>query len=266
MKRIMERFYLGLVFLFLYAPILVLIVFSFNESKSRTVWKGFTFDWYIKLFSDDAIMRSLSTTLWIALISSVVATIIGTTAAVGIDSMKRWKKNLVLNISFLPVLSPEIILGISLMLFFIMGGLKLGFLTLLLAHITFNIPYVIFSVMPKLRQLDNHIYEAALDLGATPYQSFFKAVLPQIRPGIITGFIIALTLSIDDFVISYFTSGSTAQTLPITIFSMTRKRISPEINALSTLLFLTVLILLIIVNLRQSKDMNLKKKEIIKEK
>ncbi len=248
-----NKVYLGLIYLFLYAPIFVLIVFSFNNSKSRTVWQGFTLDWYGKLFQDSTIMNSLYTTLWVALISSVVATAIGTAAAVGIYAMKRWQRNALMSFNNIPVLSPEIITGISLMLLFILLGMKLGFMSLLIAHISFNIPYVLLSVMPKLRQMDAHVYEAAMDLGAPPAKAFFFAVLPQIMPGVINGFIMALTLSIDDFVISYFTCGSTAQTLPITIFSMTRKRVSPEINALSTILFLVVLTLLLIVNIRQNR-------------
>lgn len=248
-----NKLYLALIYLFLYAPIFVLIVFSFNDSKSRTLWQGFTLEWYGKLFEDATIMNSLYTTIWIALISSVVATVIGTAAAVGIYAMKRWQRSALLGLNNIPVLSPEIITGISLMLLFILLGFKLGFMTLLLAHISFNIPYVILSVMPKLRQMDAHVYEAAMDLGAPPAKAFFSAVLPQIMPGVVNGFIMALTLSIDDFVISYFTSGSTAQTLPITIFSMTRKRVSPEINALSTILFVVVLSLLLIVNIRQNQ-------------
>ena len=254
MKKFIERFYVGLILLFLYAPILVLIVFSFNDSKSRTIWEGFTFRWYIELFQDDLVMSSLWTTISVALLAAIIATIVGTISAIGISNMSKLPRTAVLTVNNLPVMNPDIITGVSLMLLFVALNIELGFHTLLLAHITFNIPYVILSVMPKIRQLDKHVYEAAIDLGAAPFKAFMKVVLPDIVPGVITGFIIALTLSIDDFVISYFTSGSGAQTLATTIYSMTKKRVSPEINALSTIMFVTVLILLIVVNLRQKRD------------
>ncbi len=258
MKKAVQRFYIGLIFLFLYAPILVLIAFSFNESKSRSNFTGFTFDWYVELFKDELIMTSLMNTLVIAVISSVIATIIGTAAAIGISNMKKTPRNLVMNISYTQIVSPEIVTGISLMLLFVFMkdtiGLKFGFLTILIAHITFNLPYVVLNVMPKLRQMDNSLYEAAQDLGCSPIRAFFKVVIPEIMPGIISGFMMAFTLSLDDFVISYFTSGSSFQTLPITIYSMTRKKVSPKINALSAILFLAVLTALIIMNIKDSKD------------
>ena len=258
MKKAVQRFYIGLIFLFLYAPILVLIAFSFNESKSRSNFTGFTFDWYVELFQDELIMTSLMNTLIIAVVSSIIATIIGTAAAIGISNMKKRTRNLVMNISYTQIVSPEIVTGISLMLLFVFMkdaiGLEFGFLTILIAHITFNLPYVVLNVMPKLRQMDNSLYEAAQDLGCSPIRAFFKVVIPEIMPGIISGFMMAFTLSLDDFVISYFTSGSNFQTLPITIYSMTKKRVSPKINALSAILFVVVLIGLIIVNVKDSKD------------
>ncbi len=259
MKTI-SRIYSAVLFLFLYAPIFVLIVFSFNNSTtmSRSVWSGFSFKWYAQLMQDGMLLNALRNTLVIAVIAAVVSTVLGTAAAIGINGMNKWMKRMVMNVTNLPMVNPEIVTGVSLMLLFVffakgMGNVSLGMFSLILAHITFCLPYVILSVMPKLRQMDSHLYEAAQDLGCSPVLAFFKVVLPEIMPGIVTGMIMAFTLSIDDFVISYFTSGTT-QTLPIFIYSMTRKRISPEINALSTLLFGTIMVLLIIVNLRQSKD------------
>lgn len=260
MTKTVSRLYMALVYLFLYAPIFILILFSFNDSStmSRSVWSGFSLRWYLRLFQDRLIMEALQNTLIIALISSVGATAVGTAAAIGINGMKRWTRKAVMNITNFPMVNPEIVTGVSLMLLFVffaraMGGVSLGMVSLILAHITFSLPYVILSVLPKLRQMDPHLYEAAQDLGCPPVKSFLKVVLPEIIPGVVTGMIMAFTLSIDDFVISYFTSGTT-QTLPIYIYSMTRKRISPEINALSTLLFGTILVLLLIVNVRRSKD------------
>lgn len=249
---------MGFIFLFLYAPIFILIAFSFNSTKSRTVWTGFTFDWYTQLFHDSTIMSSLSTTLTVSIIAAVIATIGGTCAAIGLYSMKRRWSNPLLAINNIPVINADIVTGVSLCLLFVsLGSLlkfDLGFGTLLIAHITFNIPYVILSVMPKLRQLDKNLVDAALDLGCTPMQAFRKVVIPEIMPGIINGMIIAFTMSIDDFVISYFTAGSKVQTLSMTIYSMTRKRISPKINAVSTLLFISVLVLLIIINIREARQ------------
>lgn len=274
------RILMALVFVFLYAPIAVLIVFSFNSTKSRTVWTGFTFDWYSQLFHDSTIMSSLYVTLLVSALAALIATVAGTVAAVGIYNMKRRHRNAVLALNNVPVINADIITGVSMSLLFISSaailtkvslavssflgmninlGFRLGFGTLLIAHITFNVPYVILSVLPKLRQLDNNLLEAAQDLGATWIQAFFKVIIPQIRPGIINGLIIAFTMSVDDFVISYFTAGH-VQTLSMTIYAMTKKRITPEINALSTLLFITVLLMLIIINVRQtSQEKKLKK-------
>lgn len=252
--------YMFLVFLFLYAPIFVLIIFSFNDTLtgSRTVWGGFTLKWYRSLFENRLIMEALRNTLIIAIVSMVVSTVLGTLAAIGMNSMKRVPRKIMMNITNIPMVNPDIVTGVSMMLLFVfavnlMGGASLGMFSLILAHITFCLPYVILSVLPKIKGMDADLYSAAQDLGCTPVKAFFKVVLPQITSGIITGAIMAFTLSIDDFVISYFTSGTT-QTLPIYIYSMTRKRISPEINALSTVIFGVVLVLLIIINLRQKKD------------
>lgn len=248
------RGYIGLIMAFLYAPIAVLIVFSFNSSKSRALWTGFTFDWYKKMFTNDVILSSLVHTLIIAVISTIFATIIGTLAAIGINAMNRWVKSLILNLTYMPIINPEIVTGVSLMLLFVFVRdrlgvpIKMGFLTLVLAHITFSIPYVILNVLPKLRQMDKNIYDAALDLGCSPALAFVKVVIPEIMPGIISGFLMAFTFSLDDFIISYFVSGTTFSTLPITIYAMTRKKVSPEINALSTVVFIIVMLVLIASN------------------
>lgn len=252
--RFLKRAYVFLIFAFLYAPILVLIVFSFNESRSRANWEGFTLKWYMELFQDRHIMSALYYTVLIAVLSSLIATLIGIIASIGIFHMKKGPQSLTLNLNYIPILNPDIVTGISLMVMFIFMKMNLGFVTMLLAHITFNIPYVILSILPKLKQMNKHLYEAALDLGATPIEAFGKVILPEIMPGVITGFLLAFTLSLDDFVISFFTTGSGVTNLSIVIFGMARRGISPKINALSTLMFLSVLMLLIIVNVRISKD------------
>jgi len=259
-KDFLKRFYVFLIFAFLYAPIIVLIIFSFNDSKSRGNWSGFTLKWYRQLFHDQQIMNALYYTIIVAVVSSLVATVIGTAAAIGIHNMNKFKKAVIMNITYLPVMNPDIVTGISLMILFIFLRMELGFITLLLSHITFNIPYVILSVLPKLRQLNKHMYEAALDLGATPLYAYRKVILPQIMPGVITGLLLAFTLSLDDFIISFFTTGSGVANLSIVVYSMARRGISPKINALSTLMFVSVLLLLIIVNRRTSKDNNGKRR------
>lgn len=262
MKKTIRHLYLSLILFFMYAPIAVLILYSFNASKSRGNWGGFSLRWYVELFQNKSIMNDLYTTLVIAVLSAIIATLLGTAAAIGIYSMTKKKQKLILNITNLPILNSEIVTGVSLMLLFTFINsnfhiLKLGFTTLLLSHITFNLPYVILSVMPKLRQLDNNLYEAALDLGSSPVHAFFNVILPQIKPGVVTGLIFAFTLSLDDFVISFFTTGSGVSTLSITIYSMARRGINPEINALSTLLFLAVMILLILINKRDSNELKM---------
>ena len=258
MKRFFDRFYLLLVFLFLYAPIFTLMLFSFNDDKSRVVWHGFTLDWYAELFRDSTIIGSLYVTLIVAFVSAFFATILGAAAALGIHCMGRRAKGIYLTVNSIPMSTSDTIMGVTFMLLFALLALDKGYLTLILAHTTFSVPYVVLNVMPKLRQLDKNAYEAALDLGATPSQALHKVILPEIRPGIVTGAIMAFTISVDDFVVSYFTAGTTSQPLSVVIYSMTRRRISPKINALSTLLFLAVLILLVIINFRQSRDGNKK--------
>ena len=262
------KLYVSVVMAFLYLPILVLIVYSFNESKSRSVWAGFSLKWYKELFADELIMTSLANTLIIALIASVVATILGTAAAMGIFSMKRkWFRSAVMNITYMPILNPEIITGVSLLLLFVFANeqlhlpIELGMVTLVIAHVTFCTPYVILNVLPKLRQLDKFTYEAAMDLGCSPTLAFFKVIIPEIMPGILTGFLMAVTYSIDDFIISYFVSSAGSQTLPVTIGAMVRKRISPKINALSAIIFVVVLTALLIANyMGARKEKELRKK------
>ncbi|MBQ7902132.1 MAG: ABC transporter permease [Oscillospiraceae bacterium] len=263
--KILKKAYWLFIMAFLYMPIFVMIAFSFNQSKSRTVWTGFTLKWYVELFKNEAIIKAFFTTLIVAIVAATVATILGTLAAVGINAMKNWEKSLVINISYMPVVNPDIITGISLLLLFnVFKGwidFDFGMGTLLISHITFNVPYVILSVMPKLKQMDHRVYEAALDLGCNPTQAFFKVVVPEIMPGIISGFLMALTFSIDDFIISYFNSGH-AQTLPVAIYAMARRRVSPEMYALSTIMFLVILAVLLVVNIRSSSDEKRVKKEV----
>ncbi len=259
------RLYMALIFLFLYAPIVVLIVFSFNDTKtmSRSVWSGFTFRWYARLWEDSMIQQAVWNTLLIAVLSALIATVFGTVAAVGLYRMRGWRKKVMMNLTNFPMVNPEIVTGVSMMLLFVFMAqvFKLGSLglwSILIAHVTFCLPYVILSVLPKLAQMDKNLFEAAQDLGCPPLQAFRKVVVPQIMPGIVTGMIMAFTLSIDDFVITYFCSGTT-QTLPIYIYSMTKRRVSPEINALSTVLFVVILLLLVLTNLHGGKEK--KKKE-----
>ena len=254
-KHLLQRTYLVLVFGFMYLPIAVLIAYSFNENKSRAVFTGFSLKWYSSLFHNEMILSALGLSLVLAFVSAIIATVLGTLATIGINAMSRKAQLIINNISYVPVVNPEIITGVSLMLLFVIvqkmgiGGENgvFGWITLLIAHITFNVPYVIFNVGPKLRQLDGSLYNAALDLGCTPRQAFFKVILPQLSPAIMSAFLICLTYSIDDFIISYFNCG-TLQTLPIAIYSMTRKKVSPEINALSTIMFLVILAIILISN------------------
>ena len=248
LKRFVQDFYLVLILVFLYAPIATMAVLSFNSSKSRTQWGGFTTRWYTELFSSNTIMTALYNTLLIAFLSSIIAVIIGTAAAIAINNMKRVPRSIVMGITNIPMLNADIVTGISLMLAFIAFGISLGFKTILIAHITFNIPYVILSVMPKLKQTDKSTYEAAMDLGATPVYAFFKVVFPDILPGVLSGFLLAFTMSLDDFIITHFTRGAGINTLSTLIYSEVRRGIKPSMYALSTIIFLTVLILLLITN------------------
>lgn len=258
---VLGKIYLVLIFIFLFAPIAVLIYFSFNAGKSTAVMDGFSLRWYEELFRDEMTLGALKNTVILAVCSTVISTVVGTAAAYGISRMKnRYIKSLVLNATNIPLMNPDIITGISLMLLFVFVGTLIGldpilsFRTLLISHVTFSLPYVVLSVLPKFRQMDRSLPEAALDLGCTPVQSFFKVELPEILPGIFTGAIMAFTLSLDDFVISYFTKGSDFQTLPILIYSMTKKTVTPKIYALATIIFFTILLLLILSNFISTKD------------
>ena len=241
-------------YLFLYAPIISLAVFSFNDSKSMAKWNGFSLRWYKKLLENDRILNALYYTIVIAIVAAVIATIIGTITAIGIHKMRNGKvRGLLLNVNYLPVLNPDIVTGVALMSLYVFIKLEFGFTTMLLSHIVFDIPYVILSVLPKLKQLPANIEDAAMDLGATPWYALRKVVLPQIKPGIVSGMLIAFTMSIDDFVISFFTTGNGVTNLSIEIYSMTRRGLTPEINALSTLMFIVVLALLITSNIVGNK-------------
>ena len=277
MKRnsALSRLSMVLVFLFLYAPIILLIVFSFNAGESNAVWEGFSFHWYKELFQDRIIMRSVYTTLLVSLLATVIATIAGTFAAIGFYSLRRRARSTLTTINNIPMMNADIVTGVAMCLFFVAffafwkdfalwfnsiqslvelpTRITMGFGTLLIAHITFNIPYIILSVGPKLRQLDKNLVDAAMDLGCTWMQAFWKVILPEIKPGIVSGALTAFTMSIDDFIISYFTAGSSSQTLAMTIYGMTKKRVTPEINAISTLLFIVVIVLLAVTNIREAQ-------------
>ena len=260
--------YLGVFLTFLYAPIFVLILFSFNNSKGRT-FTGFTGKWYVQLFSDAQVLDALFTTLVVAFVAAPVATIMGTAAAIGINNMEGRLRSTVMSMTYLPIINPEIIVGVSFMLLFVVAKnilnavgipFQFGWITLIIAHITFNVPYVILSVLPKLRQMDGSLMDAAMDLGCNHWQAFRKVIIHEIKPGIVSGFLMALTFSLDDFVVSYFTTGARHQTLSVLIYSMTKKRVSPEINAISTILFGVVLFVLVVVNLYERRNIEKRKK------
>ncbi|MBQ8370637.1 MAG: ABC transporter permease [Clostridia bacterium] len=261
MKKSIGNIFLALIYIILYAPLLVMVFFSFNEAKSTTVFTGFSLKWYAELFSSSNTMMALRNTLVLAVTSALIATVIGTAAAVYMYNVRSraWKASLDM-VTNLPMMNPEIVTGVSMMLLFVFVGRLLGavnslsFGTLLIAHVTFNLPYVILNVLPKLNQTDPHLAEAALDLGSTPMQAFFKVTLPSIMPGIVSGMIMAFTMSLDDFVISYYTTGSDFQTLPLMIFAMTKKTVKQDMYALSSVIFLTVLVLLLIVNIGQIRQ------------
>ena len=255
MKKLFSRIYLVFIFILLYAPIAVLIVFSFNNSRTRTKWGGWTLKWYVSMFSDEAIMSALRNTLVIALLSALIATILGLMASISLLAMKHKRRSIVLGILDIPMLNAEIVTGISLMLIFIAIGqflsrwgytIEFGFGTVLAGHITFNLPYTVLSIMPKLRQINISTYEAALDLGASRWLAFRKVIMPDIMSGVLSGFMLAFTLSLDDFVITHFTKGPGFDTLSTKIYTEVRKGIKPEMYALSTLLFVSILVLLLL--------------------
>ncbi len=251
--RILKKAYVGLIFLFLYAPILLLMLFSFNNSRSRGQWGGFTLKWYGELFRDATTMDALFNTLILAFLSAVIATIVGTITAFGMHYMKKTPKAVISSISYLPVMNPDIVTGVSLLILFLSMNIQKGFVTLLIAHISFNIPYVILSVLPKLKQMNEHLFEAAQDLGAGSVYTFFHIILPEIMPGIISGFLLSITLSIDDFVISLFTKGPGVNTLSVHIYNMAKRGVVPSINALSTIMFVVVMLLLLVINKRSDE-------------
>ncbi|MDD3212490.1 MAG: ABC transporter permease [Eubacteriales bacterium] len=253
-RHIFKKSYLALMLLFLYTPIVVLVVQSFNAGKSRAKWEGFSFRWYEQLFQDQAIMKALYVTLSVAIIAAVTATVLGTLAAIGIHAMRKRPQSLMMTMTNLPMTMPDIVTGISLMILFTFSRIERGYVTMLLAHITFNTPYVILSVLPKLKQMNKHTYEAALDLGASPSYALMHVILPEISPGVITGCLLAFTLSLDDFVISYFTTSPMVQNLSTLIYSKARIGIEPTLNALSALMFLSLLALLLIVNRRTGRE------------
>lgn len=260
-SKFVSRVYLFLILFFLFAPIFVLIFFSFNADKSTSVFGGFSFRWYRNLFEDEAALSALRNSLVLAVTSGLISTVMGTFAAYGISRMRRKHlRTAIMSVTNIPMMNPDIITGISLMLMFVFVGTMLGlseslsFGTMLIAHVTFGLPYVIMSVLPKFNQMDKSMPEAALDLGCTPLQSFFKVELPEIMPGVMTGGIMAFTMSLDDFIISLFTKGSSFQTLPLYIYGMTKKSVSPKIYALATIIFFAILILLLVTNFISAKD------------
>ena len=263
-KKSLQKLYLALIFIILYAPIVTLMVLSFNQSKTRSKWGGFTLKWYKELFQNEQIMSAFYTTLIIAFLSAAAATVIGTAAAIAIQGMKSRWRTLYMGVTNIPMMNAEIVMGVSLMLLFIACRMTLGFGTILIAHITFNIPYVILSVAPKLKQTNRHVYEAALDLGASPLNAFFKVVFPDIVPGVLSGFMLAFTMSLDDFVITHFTKGPGIDTLSTKIYTEVRKGIKPENYALSTIMFVTVLVLLILINYSPKEKEETRKKRVKK--
>lgn len=251
-KKCASRVYMFLIFAFLYLPIIVLIALSFNNSKTKVVWGGFTLRWYTSCFQDEKIMSAFATTLQITFLSAIIATLIGTLAALGINAMRKRNQTIYLGATNIPLLNADIVTGISMMLLFV-KFMDLGFVTVLIAHITFSIPYVILNVMPKLRQVNRNTYEAALDLGATPMYAFYKVTWPDIRSGVFSGFMMAITMSLDDFSITYFTKGAGVNTLSTMLYTELRKGIKPELYALSTILFFAVLIILLLGNVHPGK-------------
>ena len=254
MRKFLKGLYLTLILLFLYLPIAVLIIQSFNSGKSRAKWESFSFHWYGQLFQNSQIMNALWVTVSIAVIATIASTVIGTLAAIGIHAMKKRPQAIMMTLTNLPNTMPDIVTGISLMLLYISVGVDRGYTTMLLAHITFDAPFVVLSVLPKLKQMNPHTYEAALDLGATPAYALFHVLIPECRQGIVTGALLAFTLSLDDFTISYFTTSPLLQNLSTLIYSATKLGIEPTFYALSALMFVVLLALLLIVNRRTAEE------------
>ena len=265
MSKLIPKICISIILIFLYLPIIVVIIFAFNKTKSRTVFNGPTLNWFFELFKDQSIMTALLNSFILAILASIIATIIGTIAALQIVKMRKSSQSVIMSLNYIPIINSDIVMGISLMLLmtFILNmvGGHLGFLTVLIAHITLCMPYVILTIIPKIKQTDPNLLEAALDLGCTPSKAFFKIILPQITPGIISAFIMAFSISFDDFAVSYFTTGSSYQTLPVLIYSMARKRITPKINALFTIMFVLILLMLIVMNYLDIKSEKASKKK-----
>ena len=263
-KGVLSKIYIALILIFMYAPIAVLIFYSFNKSRSA-VWGGFTLDWYVQLFHDRSITSALMNTLSIAFLASIFATILGTAAAIGISNFKGKKRVLIQNASNIPIISPDIVMGVSLMLLFtflgVIFGFEMGYVTVLLSHICFCVPFVVLNVMPRIKRMDQSIYDAALDLGCNQWQAFYKVVIHELMPGIVSGALMSFTYSLDDFVITHFTQGAKFQNLSTVIYGMLRKKIPPTINALSTLLFLVIIIIMVLINIRDRREEKRKAQE-----
>ena len=253
-SHVLRTVWMTLVLIFLYAPILVMMALSFNASVSRSQWTGFTLNWYVQLFNDPVILGALRTTMEVAVIATAVSTVIGTLGAIGMYAMNTGMANVLVNVSYLPMTTPDIVTGVSLMLMFIFAKIPLGKWTMIMAHIAFDIPYVLFSVMPKLKQMNPNLYEAALDLGCHPVKALYKVIVPEIAPGIFTGALLAFTMSLDDFVISYFTSSDMYPNLSRIVYSSTKLGVKPTMYALSTLMFVTILLLLVLINRRTNLE------------
>lgn len=252
-KNFFKRFYLALLLLFLYLPIVTLMVFSFNSGDSMAKWEGFSFNWYVEMVNDPTLMEALWVTISIAILSSLIAVVLGTLAAIGISDYKKISKGIVTNITYVPIMNAEIVTGVSMLLLFIFLRIPRGYFTLLIAHVAFNVPYVIFSVLPRLRSLDKNLYEAALDMGATPTYALRKVLIPELMPGIATGAVMAFTMSFDDFVISFFSTQGYVNNLSTYIYSMAKVGIRPVINALCTVMFVVIITLLIVMNFKANR-------------
>ena len=252
-KNFFKRFYLALLLLFLYLPIVTLMVFSFNSGDSMAKWEGFSFNWYVEMINDPTLMEALWVTISIAILSSLIAVVLGTLAAIGISDYKKISKGIVTNITYVPIMNAEIVTGVSMLLLFIFLRIPRGYFTLLIAHVAFNVPYVIFSVLPRLRSLDKNLYEAALDMGATPTYALRKVLIPELMPGIATGAVMAFTMSFDDYVISFFSTQGYVNNLSTYIYSMAKVGIRPVINALCTVMFVVIITLLIVMNFKANR-------------
>lgn len=253
-KNFLKKLYVYLIYFFFYAPIIILIIYSFNATKSRVVWGGFSLKWYRELFANEQVLTSFYNTFFIGIVATIISTIIGTIGAVGLYGMKGRSKKIIMDINYLPILNPDIVIAVSLVVLYNFMRLQFGYLTIILSHVAFLTPYILFNVMPRLESMDPNLYEAAIDLGANRRQAFFKVILPEIKPGIFSGALMAFTLSIDDFVVSFFTTGKGIQNISITVWSMARRGVNPVINALSALMFVAMVALVVAINIRKKKE------------